>query len=229
MWVNNWSFVPRGEPMSTGYVGLGNTILLCLPTTREVRHFIRGPGARIEHARPGTIFIDPTSGDPPITSEITAALKGTGVELVDAPISGASPEQYARLHPILTDVSGNVLHAGPLGPGHRAKLANNMLSACKRLASMEAIALAARNGLDPRVLSKSLTSAASQCLDQAVRPERCRDKACLCLTLGLSHKDIRLACQLGIETDVPPPKVTLPGISSRWRSTNWAVTFRSMR
>lgn len=194
-------------------------IFLCLPTSAEVETVVLGPGGLRDTARPGTVIIDQTSGDPPVTRRIAAALEGTGIDLVDAPVSGgiwgaqqgtiaimvgADEALFARVLPVLNSISPNVFHAGGLGTGHTAKLANNMLSACNRLATMEAVALAAKNGMEPRRMVEIINASGGRNLwSERFAIPMIEGKLNSNFTLGLSHKDVRQACQLGIASDVP--------------------------
>jgi len=54
-----------------------------------------------------------------------------------------------RARPILERMGKNVFHAGPLGSGHAIKLVNNMCSAGILALTIEAVAVAAKAGVDP--------------------------------------------------------------------------------
>ncbi len=140
-------------------------ILLCLPTSDHVRTAIFGPQGLLHGARPGTVIIDQTSGDPRVTRSMAEDLAAAGVELIDAPVSGgpkraedgtiaimvgATDAQFARVEPILAAISPSVFHAGNLGDGHLVKLVNNMISGALRWLTLEGIALAAKYGVEPR-------------------------------------------------------------------------------
>ena len=141
-----------------------DTVLLCLPTSAEVRSAIFGANGLGATARRGTLIVDQTTGDPTATRAMAAELAPRGIELIDAPVSGgprgadagtiaimvgATEAQYARILPVLHAISPNVFHAGEVGCGQVVKLANNMISAGQRLLSFEAMALAVKNGVTP--------------------------------------------------------------------------------
>ena len=71
-------------------------------------------------------------------------------------IVGATPEQYTRVQPILAAISPDVFHAGGIGTGHTMKLVNNLLSCAQRLLTFEGMALAAKNGIEPRAAVEML-------------------------------------------------------------------------
>ena len=196
-----------------------NIILLCLPTSSQVRQVILAEDF-VAALQPGTLLIDQTTGDPKETRDMAAILAAKGIDLIDAPVSGgkagavagtiaimvgATVAQYDRALPILQSISPNVFHAGGIGNGHVIKLVNNLLSTAQRLLSFEAVALAAKNGVDPRVATDVLIASGGKnaYLERMMKPRILEGKLNVGFTLGLAHKDVRLACQLGIDSGVP--------------------------
>jgi len=195
-------------------------IFLCLPTSENVREVVFGEGGLSAGLREGTILIDQTTGDPNETRKMAKLLAGQGVELIDAPVSGgiagaqagtisimvgSSDEQLARIRPILECISPNIFHTGRLGNGHVMKLVNNLMSTAQRLLSFEAMALATKNGVEPEVAADILVSGGGRnaYLEKMMVPRILKGKLNVGFTLGLAHKDARLACQLGIDSEVP--------------------------
>lgn len=197
-----------------------DVILLCLPTSAHVQEAIFGPQGIAEGTRPGTLIIDQTTGDPKVTRQIAEQLAQAEVALIDAPVSGgaqgaqagtiaimvgASPALYERALPVLRDISPNIFHAGEVGAGQVIKLVNNLLSGAQRLLTMEAVALAVKNGLDPEVACDILLSggAKNAFLEKFMAPHVIKGNLSPGFTLGLMHKDVRLACQLASDSGVP--------------------------
>jgi len=204
----------------TDLAGRCDVILLCLPTSDEVRQVIYGDGGLGTSLRPGTLIVDQTSGDPHATRAMATDLATREIEMIDAPVSGgvqgaeagtvtimvgASPLQYERVLPILRVISPNVHNAGAVGDGHIVKLVNNVLSGAQRLLTFEAIALAVKNGVDAQnAIDILLASGARNAfLENIMAPHVVQGNLAAGFTLGLAHKDVRLACQLGTESDVP--------------------------
>jgi 3-hydroxyisobutyrate dehydrogenase len=207
------------SPSARELAALCDVVMLCLPTSNEVRGLLLGECGIASALRPGTLVVDQTTGDPGATRAMAAELARLGVDLVDAPVSGgaagaragtisimvgASPEHFTRLQPLLAAISPNVFHAGGPGAGHVMKLVNNMLSAGQRLASMEAVALAVKNGIAPERACEILVAggARNAFLDKAM-PQVLKGNLSPGFTLALMHKDVRLACQLGSDSGVP--------------------------
>jgi 3-hydroxyisobutyrate dehydrogenase len=197
-----------------------DVIFLCLPTSDHVRDALFGKGGLAEGLRAGTMIVDQTTGDPLATRAMASELTERGVDLIDAPVSGgktgaqagtiaimvgASQEQFARIEPVVRSISPNIFHAGGVGNGHVVKLANNLLSMATRLLTFESVALAARNGVDPKtVVDIMLASGGKNAyLERMMAPRVLHGKLNVGFTLGLAHKDVRLACKLGEDTGVP--------------------------
>lgn len=195
-------------------------ILLCLPSSREVREVIFGEGGLAAHLRPGTLIVDQTTGDPQATRAMAAQLAQQDVELIDAPVSGgprgasagtiaimvgANPEQYARIEPLLQTISPNLFHAGDVGAGQVIKLANNMLHHSQRLLTLEAMSLAVKNGVAPAKAVEILlaSSGRNYYTEHNLESRILAGKLASGFTLELLLKDVRLATQLGADSGVP--------------------------
>jgi len=197
-----------------------DTIFMCLPTSAHVRDLLFGGGGMAAHLAPGTMLIDQTTGDPNETRGMAADLASRGVDLIDAPVSGgragaeagtisimvgASGERFSRAEPILRAISPNIAHAGDVGAGHVVKLVNNLVSMTQRLLSFEAVTLAAKNGVDPAKAVEILVSggARNAYLERILGPKILQGQLNIGFTLALAHKDVRLACELGQQSEVP--------------------------
>lgn len=195
-------------------------VMLCLPSSVYVHKVIFGEGGLSAGLRPGALIVDQTSGEPKATREMAAELAKRDVWFVDAPVSGgpqgaeagtvativgASAAQYERLLPVFHEISPNVFHAGEVGAANVAKLANNLISVCVGLLNLEAIALAVKNGVDAQKAHEIMmaSSGRNNHLEKIVGPHMLTGKLAAGYTVGVPHKDIKLACQLGQESDVP--------------------------
>lgn len=197
-----------------------DVIFLCLPTPDHVRKALFGEGGLAGAARPGTLIVDQSTGEPKATKAMAAELVERGIEMVDAPLSGGlkgaeegtvaimvggTDEQFARIRPMLEAIGPNSFHAGPLGSGNAVKLANNMISAAHRIISFEALALAAKAGVKPRVAVDIFMASSGRnfFIERFLSPHIVEGNLHSGFSLELMHKDVRLACQLGLENEVP--------------------------
>ncbi|HVZ09575.1 NAD(P)-dependent oxidoreductase [Rhodopila sp.] len=203
---------------SPAAVGAASDIVLtCLPTSTQVRDVIFGDNyGLIRGMKPGGIIVDQTSGATTATRAMAAELDGTGIELIDGPVSGGprgadagtiaimvggTADQYARVEPVLTVISPNVTHVGPLGAGHTLKAVNNMMSAANRLLAFEAVSIAAANGINPTVAVDVINkSSGRNSATLAVFPNQIfTDDFAARFTMALMEKDVALAAELAGE------------------------------
>lgn len=140
------------------------TVVTIVPSSREVRLVFEGERGLLSALVPDTLCLEMTTADPSATRELAPKVEARGAHLVDAPVSGgvkgATEGTLAimmggplalveRARPILERMGKNVFHAGPLGSGHAIKLVNNMCSAGILALTIEAVAVAAKAGVDP--------------------------------------------------------------------------------
>jgi len=140
------------------------TVITILPTSREVREVLLGAKGLLDALRPGSLVLEMTSADPSVTRELEREVATRGSALIDAPVSGGvrgavegtlaimvggDPALLERARPVLARMGKNIFHAGPVGAGHAIKLVNNMCSGGILALTIEAVAVAARAGVDP--------------------------------------------------------------------------------
>jgi len=140
------------------------TVITILPTSREVREVLLGTKGLLDALRPGSLVLEMTSADPSVTRELEREVATRGSALIDAPVSGGvrgavegtlaimvggDPALLERARPVLARMGKNIFHAGPVGAGHAIKLVNNMCSGGILALTIEAVAVAARAGVDP--------------------------------------------------------------------------------
>jgi 3-hydroxyisobutyrate dehydrogenase len=151
-----------GSPAEVG--AAAQTVITILPTSREVRQVLLGPKGLLDALRPGSLVLEMTSADPSATREMAGEVAARGSALIDAPVSGGvrgaiegtlaimvggDPALLERARPLLACMGKNIFHAGPVGAGHAIKLVNNMCSGGILALTIEAVAVAARSGVDP--------------------------------------------------------------------------------
>lgn len=196
-----------------------DTVCLCLPTSDDVRRAIFDGGVLEAMAR-GGVIVDMTTGDPTATRDMAAQIEAAGLHMIDAPVSGgpmaadsgtlaimvgATDALFARIRPLLMEISPNIFHAGGVGAGHTMKLVNNLTSAGNRLVAFEALTLAAKNGLDPaRCVEIMQKSSGRSFMTEVIFPKFILPgKLDQGFTTGLMLKDVTLATKLGVESDTP--------------------------
>jgi 2-hydroxy-3-oxopropionate reductase len=146
-------------------------ILTMLPDSLEVQEVILGKDGVIQGIRPGSVVIDMSSINPLVTQEVAGTLKGKGVEMLDAPVSGgeagaiqgtlaimAGGEKsvFNESMEIFKAMGKNIVHVGGIGAGGFVKLVNQIIVALNIAAVGEAFTLGAKAGLDPQVMYQAI-------------------------------------------------------------------------
>ena len=154
-----------------------DVVITCLPTSREVEGLLDGPDGLLAGLRPGTLFLDCTSGDPATSRRIAARLAERGVAFADAPVSGgtngaeagtltmmvgADAGTFARARPVLEAFGSRIEHVGPVGAGHAMKAVNNALLAVNILAVGEGLAALVKAGVAPGVAVEVLNASSGR-------------------------------------------------------------------
>src|SRR5690606_33898330 len=168
------------------------------------------------------LLVDTSSSEPAITVETAEALRERGIDMVDAPVSGAEwgarraelvfmagghPASIARIRPLLDVMGKKVFHLGPIGMGHMMKSLNNLVTAMTLLATSEALALGTKLGLDPELmtdvlnLSTGMSWISQTHIKQRITSRTFDDP----FKLELMVKDIRIALELAESSSVPMP------------------------
>ncbi len=147
------------------------TILLSLPTSAHVEDVALGARGIAATAAAGTLVVDLTSGVPSTSRRIAAALADAGVRYLDVGVSGGvggaragtlksmvggTPADLADARPVLDDLSARIWHCGPVGAGHLVKTLLNQSNQTKLMVELEALLVAAKAGLDPKLVAEVL-------------------------------------------------------------------------
>jgi len=144
-------------------VGQVDVVLLSLPDSTVIEPVVLGDDGVLASARAGQVVVDLSTAAPDSTQRIHAALAARGVAFVDAGVSGGAKAAEAgtltimaggeadaleRVQPVLERFAAKIVHMGPSGAGHVAKLLNNFLNGVALAATSEAMVAARRAGLD---------------------------------------------------------------------------------
>jgi len=197
-------------------------VITMLPSGEYVRDVALGPRGLVEGFGSEAILVDTSSSEPAITVATAEALRERGIDMVDAPVSGAEwgarraelvfmvgghPASIARVRPLLDVMGKQVFHLGPIGAGHTMKSLNNLVTAMTLLATSEALALGTKLGLDPELmtdvlnLSTGMSWISQTHIKQRVTSRTFDDP----FKLELMVKDLRIAMELAESAAVPMP------------------------
>lgn len=195
-------------------------VLTSLPGPPEVTEVYEAPGGLLESMAPGSGLIDLTTTTPSQSRQIAAQAKERGIAYLDAPVAGGvrgarngtltlmvggSQADFAAQEQVLRVIGTQVIHVGPAGSGHAAKLANNMMTIGNALVAMEAMLLAVKSGVAPeRMLDVAAAGTGDSfalnlfryvILDRKFTPAK--------FSLALAEKDLRVAVEYAHEISTP--------------------------
>ena len=199
-----------------------NTILLSLPNSPIVEEVTLGKDGIAEGAQPGTIVVDLTSGNPPHSASICERLKERGILFIDAGVSGGMPgaeagtlgimiggdaQVFEEVRPILDKIGSNLYHMGPIGAGHMTKSLNNFVSAATLAATLEAVSVSTKAGLDPEKVVAAINASSGRNRNSEERIPRhvlTGDYSYRGgMAIELLVKDLATACGVGKDQGVP--------------------------
>ena len=142
-----------------------------VPDSPQSEAAILGPNGVLEGASAGNGIIDMSSIAPGTSQKVGAACDAAGVDFLDAPVSGGEPKAidgtlavmvggrqnvFDKYKGLLEVMGGSVVLCGGYGAGNTTKLANQIIVAINIEAVSEALVLAKKAGLDPRVVYEAI-------------------------------------------------------------------------
>lgn len=194
-----------------------DVLITMLPSSDDVEFVILGQEGLGENLSKGKVIIDMSSSYPPRTKLLGDKLEKLGFGFLGAPVSGGvvgaenatlaimpgGPKDLVdSCMPIFEVLGKNIVHAGEsVDSGHAIKCVNNFLSATNLVASMEAMSLSAKLGLDPEKTLSVINSGSGlngATKDKWPRFLLPRDFNCGFST-GLMYKDLTMGSDLARE------------------------------
>jgi 3-hydroxyisobutyrate dehydrogenase len=200
-------------------------LITMLPDSPDVKEVVLGKGGVIEGAKPGMILIDMSTISPKVSVDISGALAESGVEMLDAPVSGGQKgaiegslsimvggkkELFERCMPLFKSIGKTIVLVGGNGAGETVKLCNQVICAINIVSMCEGMSLCRRAGVDVEKMvevvsgglgaSNIITNLAPKILKGDMEPG---------FKLRLQQKDKRLALQLAEELKLPLPAIGL--------------------
>ncbi len=194
-------------------------VMASLPSIAIVQQTALGPQGVIHGSKIGT-FIDLSTTGPQVAGIVSRGLAEKGIVALDAPVSGGmkgaregtvavmvgGPKaSFEALQPILA-VIGKLFFMGETpGSGQAMKLVNNLVSCTQVAIVSEAMTMAVKAGLDPKLAIDVLNASSGRCSatqdkwPRSVLP-RTFDFG---FATGLAFKDVRLGVEEAEALGVP--------------------------
>jgi 3-hydroxyisobutyrate dehydrogenase-like beta-hydroxyacid dehydrogenase len=205
------------------------TIFLSLPSGEIVEGLSRQPQGLLAQARRGQTIIDLSTSPVATTRELARDFAAMGVTFMDAPVArtraaaeagtlavmvGGTPEDFARVQPLIATFASDIALCGPVGCGQVLKILNNMVLFETVVAISEAKAIGVRAGVDAGVLFETLSKGSADSFAlrnhgmKAVLPGSFPERT---FSVRYARKDLLYALQLAEEHGVPARGAQLVG------------------
>ncbi len=168
--------------------------------------------------KPGSVYIDMTTNAPSVFRKVATECFAKGVEVLDAPVSGRPPgmtimvggrtDTFKKYEAMLSCMAKNLVYVGELGQGMIAKLMTQYMGYTYQVAVAEAFIIAAKAGVDVRILSQLIPiSAGRGNIENLQRQifERTfeKDEAYPSRSYNVIAKDLTEACEFAQQIAAP--------------------------
>lgn len=194
-------------------------IFTSLPTPQIVEEVASGEGGILSGARPGAAYFDLSTTDPSTILRIAARAEGSGLRVLDAPVSGGTGgaeagtlcvmvggdrAAYDEFKPVLDLIGNQTMYCGPLGSGAVCKIVNNLIGLSVGVLLSEAFTMGVKWGVEAQTLYEAVSKSSGNTSSMHGFPngifQRNFEPG---FQLDLAAKDVGLATQLGRELRVP--------------------------
>ncbi|WP_034930980.1 NAD(P)-dependent oxidoreductase, partial [Candidatus Accumulibacter vicinus] len=201
--------------------GCAETVFTMVTADADVEHLTLGADGLLAGFAPGSILVDMSTIAPQTARSLAERLSRSGVDMLDAPVSGGEQGAIAatlaimvggkaavleRVRPLFALLGRSVVHVGEHGAGQVAKVCNQMLMVAAIQAVAEALHLSRAAGADPARVRQALAggSAGSRVLE--VMGGRMVDRDFVAgVEARLHHKDYRIVIGEAHRLGVPLP------------------------
>ena len=214
----------------------------------QVKDVIFGDGGLRQTMAPGSVIILTATIKPREGREVGAMLEGSGIHLIDSPVSGGFPGAQGgtltmmaaapdavldEYKPVMEAVSANIHRVGSrAGDGQTVKACLQSLIGSQFSATFEAAALAAKAGVPGQVILDVFSTSSAGCgvVNNALQKIIDRQFEGTGSHINTMHKDLTISMNLGEELGVPlhtaaaAMQVFHAGRTKYPNGDNWACT-----
>ncbi|WP_420333065.1 NAD(P)-dependent oxidoreductase [Roseibium sp.] len=207
---------------SAGDVGKGSdAVFVMVMNGDQVKDVIFGEGGLRQSMAPGSVIILSATIKPREGREVGAMLEGSGIHLIDSPVSGGFPGAQGgtltmmaaapdavldTFKPVMEAVSANIHRVGSsAGDGQTVKACLQSLIGAQFSATFEAAALAAKAGVPGQVILDVFSTSSAGCgvVNNALQKIIDRQFEGTGSHINTMHKDLTISMNLGEELGVP--------------------------
>ena len=198
-----------------------DVVMTSLPGPKQIEAVALGDHGMLAAMRRGATWIDLSTNSTAVAARIQQSAAELGIDILDAPVSGgdegaragnltvlAGGDQAVFDHclPLLQIIGDRVTLLGRNGAGYSAKIAQVVLCYLHSLALSEALMLGVRGGVDvQQMLAIIQNSTGKSYVADRYGPPILNGDYDPSFTLGLAHKDMKLAQDMAADLGIRLP------------------------
>lgn len=208
-------------PLDADNAGDLDALITMLPNSSIVESVLLDPlNGWSSRLAKESVVIDMSSSEPERSRQLGKTLASQSLLYLDAPVSGGVKKAISGelsilvggdavvlevCQPLLQAMGKSILHIGAAGSGHAAKALNNYVSAAGLIATVEALHIAERFGIQPAVMTDVLNASTgrSNTSENKVKPFMLNGSFGSGFALQLMNKDLKIARALSTAVGYP--------------------------
>jgi len=202
-----------------------DVVMTSLPGPQQIEAAALGDNGFIAQMKPAAAWIDLSTNNLAVAEKIRLATKTAAIDILDAPVSGGDEGARAgnltilvggdqavfeRYLPLLDIIGERISLLGAHGAGYSAKIAQVVLCYLHSLALSEALMLGVKGGVDPQqMLDIIQNSTGRSYVADRYGPPILNGDYDPSFTVGLAHKDMKLAAEMAQNLGIKLPMCDL--------------------
>ena len=202
-----------------------DVVMTSLPGPKQIEAVALGDHGLIAHMQPAAVWIDLSTNNLAVAEKIRAAAKVRTIDILDAPVSGGdegaragnltilvggAQSVFERYRSLFEIIGERVTLLGAHGAGYSAKIAQVVLCYLHSLALSEALMLGVKGGVEPQQMLEIIqNSTGSSYVANRYGPPILDGDYDPSFTVGLAHKDMKLAAEMAASLGIRLPMCEL--------------------
>ena len=197
-------------------------VFMCLPMPEDVEKVALGENGILSGVNKNTIVIDSSTNSLAMVKKLNSEFNKHDISFMDCPVSGGvtgaidrdlcvmvggEEDLYNQHSSAFEAIGDKVIYCGPTGSGTICKLSHNLFSAMLMNITSEVLSSGVKAGMDLGTLLTAISKCASgknpplENWINSTQNDFAADEYSFFLELGA--KDVKLACEMGRENNVP--------------------------
>ena len=202
-----------------------DVVMTSLPGPKQIEEVALGDNGFVAQMKSAAAWIDLSTNNLAVAEKIRVAAQTFAIDLLDAPVSGGDEGARAgnltilvggdravfeRYLAVLEIIGERVTLLGDHGAGYSAKIAQVVLCYLHSLALSEALMLGVKGGVDPQqMLDIIQNSTGKSYVADRYGPPILKGDYDPSFTVGLAHKDMKLAAEMAASLGIRLPMCDL--------------------